>query len=359
MSNKLLSIIVPAYNMEAYLAQCIESVVPNSPLRDRVEVVVVNDGSKDETSNIAHRYAEKYPDIVRVIDKENGHYGSTINAALEVARGEYVKILDADDMFDVDLMDRFLEALSLGVDMVITPFIEVGNNCKRKIGYNLYSRNVYEERRAYDMEQILGDGAIRFFMMHGVCYRTQILLDMAYRQSEGIAYTDQEWVFYPLFKVESVAFADVPIYQYNTTREGRSMDAQTQIRSISQLVSVTEALARYFVANRDTLPSPVREAFLRNNVADKMKIVYRKYLLAMPNKVFAISDFEAVDKRLTALLAECGIEGLKVPVNNLLKVDLLARWCSKARRHSTFVRCLLSWVDEAMVWAHSILFRRK
>ena len=359
MSNKLLSIIVPAYNMEAYLAQCIESVVPNSPLRDRVEVVVVNDGSKDETSNIAHRYAEKYPDIVRVIDKENGHYGSTINAALEVVRSEYVKILDADDMFDVDLMDSFLEALSTGVDMVITPFIEVGNNCKRKIGYNLYSRNVYEECRAYDMEQILGDGAIRFFMMHGVCYRTQILLDMAYRQSEGIAYTDQEWVFYPLFKVESVAFADVSIYQYNTTREGRSMDAQTQIRSISQLVSVTEALARYFVANRDTLSSPVREAFLRNNVADKMKIVYRKYLLAMPNKVFAISDFEAVDKRLTALLAECGIEALRVPVNNLLKVDLLARWCSKARRHSTFVRCLLSWVDEAMVWAHSMLFRRK
>lgn len=359
MSNKILSVIVPAYNMEAYLAQCIESVVPNSPLRDRVEVVVVNDGSKDETSNIAHRYAEKYPDIVRVIDKENGHYGSTINAALEVARGEYVKILDADDMFDVDLMDSFLEALYTGVDMVITPFIEVGNNCKRKIGYNLYSRNLYEEGRAYDMEQIFADGAIRFFMMHGVCYRTQILLDMAYRQSEGIAYTDQEWVFYPLFKVKSVAFADVPLYQYNTTREGRSMDAQTQIRSISQLVSVTEALARYFVANRDALSSPVREAFLRNNVADKMKIVYRKYLLAMPNQVFAISDFEAVDKRLTALLAECGIEGLKVPVNNLLKVDLLARWRSKGRRHSAFVRSLLSWADETMVWAHSILFRRK
>ena len=359
MSNKLLSIIVPAYNMEAYLAQCIESVVPNSPLRDRVEVVVVNDGSKDETSNIAHRYAEKYPDIVRVIDKENGHYGSTINAALAVVRGEYVKILDADDMFDVELMEQFLEALSLGVDMLITPFIEVGNNTKRKVSYNLYSRSVYEEGRAYDIEQIFTDGAIRFFMMHGVCYRTQILLDMAYRQSEGIAYTDQEWVFYPLFNVESVAFADVPLYQYNTTREGRSMDAQTQIRSISQLVSVTEALARYFVANKGALSSQVRAAFLRNIVADRVKIVYRKYLLAMPNKVFAISDFEAVDKRLTALLAECGIEGLKVPVNNLLKVDLLARWRSKGRRNSALVRGFLSWADETMVWAHSILFRRK
>ena len=355
---KLLSIIVPAYNMEAYLAQCIESIL-RTPSLAAVEVVVVNDGSKDETSNIAHRYAEKYPDIVRVIDKENGHYGSTINAALAVVRGEYVKILDADDMFDVDLMDRFLEALSLGVDMLITPFIEVGNNCKRKIGYNLYSRNLYEEGRAYDIEQIFTDGAIRFFMMHGVCYRTQILLDMAYRQSEGIAYTDQEWVFYPLFKVKSAAFADIPLYQYNTTREGRSMDAQTQIRSISQLVSITEALARYFVANKGALSSPVRENFLRNNVADKMKIVYRKYLLAMPNKAFAISDFEAVDKRLTALLAECGIEGLKVPVNNLLKVDLLARWRSKGRRNSALVRGFLSWVDEIMVWAHSMLFRRK
>ena len=355
---KLLSVIIPAYNMEAYLAQCVESIL-RTPSLAQVEVIIVNDGSKDRTLRIARQYAERYADTVRVVDKENGNYGSTINAALPLAQGAYVKILDADDCFDgsrVAAMLAFLAKMQ-GVDMVVTPFIEVGGRREHRVEYNIYSRKIYDYGKVYNAEKIFSDGAIRFFMMHGVCYRTELLRKMAYRQSEGISYTDQEWVFYPLFRVKTVAFADIPLYRYNTSREGQTMDAKVQMRSLSQLVAVTEAMEHYLIASSRTLRSGVRLRFLRNIVADRMRIVYRKYLLQMDDKSFAASDFAMVDMRLARLVAQCKIEEFAVPVNNLLRVDLLRRWQRSGRRYGAFVRWLLRSADRTMTVVHSLIFR--
>ena len=92
--TKRLSVIIPTYNMAALLPQCLDSLV-RSAAASSLDVVVVNDGSRDASLSIAQRYADHHPDIVRIIDKPNGNYGSTINAALPTLKGEYVKILDA------------------------------------------------------------------------------------------------------------------------------------------------------------------------------------------------------------------------------------------------------------------------
>ena len=89
---KLLSLAIAAYNMEAFLDQCLKSVT-RFDIPDSLEVIVVNDGSKDRTSEIAHAYQKMRPDIIQVIDKENGHYGSCINKGLEVATGKYFRPL--------------------------------------------------------------------------------------------------------------------------------------------------------------------------------------------------------------------------------------------------------------------------
>ncbi len=356
---KLLSIIVPAYNMEAYLAQCVESVL-RTPSLAAVEIIIVNDGSKDRTLRIAKQYAERYTDTITIIDKPNGNYGSTINAALKIAQGEYVKILDADDCFDGSRIAEFLSFLRKmkGADMVVTPFIETDGRNEHRVDYNLYSRKVYSYGVSYDADRIFGEGAIRFFMMHGICYRTELLRQMDYRQSEGISYTDQEWVFYPLFHIRTIAFADTPLYRYNTAREGQTMGLQVQMRSLSQLMAVTEAMAQYFITKEQSLSSATRLSFLRNIVADRIRIVYRKYLLVMDNQSFAKSNFEDIDARLATLLDKCGVEGFDVPVNNMLKVGLLAHWRAKNHRYGT-LRWLLMYADRAMGWAHAILFRRK
>ena len=113
---KTLSLIVPSYNMEAYLPICLESLIIDDSVQfSKLEVIVVNDGSRDETSTIAHDFALRYPSVFKVIDKPNGNYGSCINAALPKTTGRFVKILDADDSFDrsrfLQLM-RFLDEVS-------------------------------------------------------------------------------------------------------------------------------------------------------------------------------------------------------------------------------------------------------
>ena len=194
-------------------------------------------------------------------------------------------------------------------------------------------------------------------MMHSVCYRTELLREMHYRQTEGISYTDQEWVFYPLFRVRDIAFVDTPLYRYNTAREGQTMDAAVQLRSLAQLETVTEQMAEYYISSSPALNSEVRDAFLRNIVADRARIIYRNYLLAMDDTQFRASDFEHIDAKLAQQLARCGIEELKVPVNNLMKVDLLHHWRKYGRRHYSFIRHLLQFADKTMVALHAILFK--
>ena len=355
---KLLSIIVPTYNMEGYLAQCIDSIL-RAPSLAPLEVIIVNDGSRDRSLRIARGFAERHADTVRIIDKENGNYGSTINAALPVVRGEYVKILDADDRFDGSKIAQFIESLKAlrGVDMVVTPFVEWNGKREHRIDYNIYGRKIYDYNKRYEADKIFGDGAIRFFMMHSVCYRTEMLREMHYRQSEGISYTDQEWVFYPLFHIKDIAFIDTPLYRYNAAREGQTMDIAVQLRSLAQLEAVTKSMAQYFIDKAPTIGSETRRSFLRNIVADRVRIIYRKYLLAMSDVQFSASHFDESDTSLIHLLEMCGIEELQVPVNNVLKVDLLQYWRKRGCRYNRATRWLLQSAEKAMVAIHSALFR--
>lgn len=356
---KILSIIIPTYNMASLLPQCLDSILL-TPSLAAVEAIVVNDGSRDASLRIAREYQSRYPDVIRVIDKPNGNYGSTINAAMPVVRGEYVRILDADDCFDGGLLADYIAFLrrNSGVDMIVSPFIELRRRSERRVDYDIYSRQLYECGRRYDAERIFADGTIRFFMMHSVSYRTELLRGMNYRQSEGISYTDQEWIFYPLFGVATVAFADIPLYRYNLAREGQTMDAAVQLRSIGQLVQVTSNMAEYFVTADKSGLSESRLGFLRETVRNRIRIVLRKYLLDMPDDAFAAAGFDEIYSRLRGLADSCGIESIDVPVNNMLRVDLLARWLRRGRRYPSAVRRILRSADSFMVLVHGVMFRR-
>ena len=97
--NKLFTIAVPAYNMELYLKRCLDSILLPK-LQNSLEVILINDGSKDNTLSIARHYEKQYPEMLKVIDKTNGGWGSAINCEIQEATGKYFKILDADDWFD-------------------------------------------------------------------------------------------------------------------------------------------------------------------------------------------------------------------------------------------------------------------
>ena len=123
--EKILSVSIASYNVEKFIRKALDSCcVPE--IMDRLEVLVVNDGSTDSTLEIAREYEEKYPQTFRVIDKKNGGYGSTVNASIKAATGKYFRLLDGDDWFDRDGLVNFIEELTAAEeDMIVAQFKRV------------------------------------------------------------------------------------------------------------------------------------------------------------------------------------------------------------------------------------------
>lgn len=231
--------------MEKYLRHCLDSlIVPNM---DKVEVLVINDGSKDSSSAIGHEYQDKYPQTFRVIDKENGNYGSCVNRGLKEATGKYVKVLDADDSFDKEAFTTFIDRLrKIDADLVLTDFVNVDEEDKEnsKSEYSEYYPNIPQESN-FDFKEFINHDDYTFYgQMHGFTYRTQMVNDMKYHQTEGISYTDQEWVFMPVTKVNTCIYLPLVLYRYLVGRNGQTM--QNVGRSIQQLIRVIFSLIDFY-----------------------------------------------------------------------------------------------------------------
>ncbi len=103
--EKTLSISIAAYNVEEFLKNTLDSLVAPE-IMDDIEVLIIDDGSKDNTAAIGKEFVDKYPNSFKVISKPNGGYGSTINAAIDAATGQYFKTLDGDDWYDTENLVR-------------------------------------------------------------------------------------------------------------------------------------------------------------------------------------------------------------------------------------------------------------
>lgn len=250
--NKLLTIVIPTYNMQAYLHRCLDSLLVSDELMQSLEVLVINDGSKDNSSAIAHEYEEKYPNTFHVIDKENGNYGSCVNCGLKEATGKYIKVLDADDWFDTEALEAYIGKLSsTDVDMIITPYWIVDE------------QGIMQKEMVFDLEydkvfsfQSYTNPAV-YFAMHALTYRTDMLRSMNYTQTEGISYTDTEWVFYPQHAVDTCVYLPYNLYRYVVGREGQTMDPKVLIKSAGHY----DKLLRSMVKFANSLSSDAKELY--------------------------------------------------------------------------------------------------
>lgn len=357
--SKLLSIIIPTYNMEALLPRCLDSLLVSGAL-ERIEAMVVNDGSKDGSLAVANGYKERFPDSVTVIDKPNGNYGSTINAALPVAKGKYVKILDSDDWFDSESLVRFLDSLeSTDTDMVITHFNTIMEDGSKEVTkYNVYGKEPYEYGRAYQLDDILKDGYIRFFLMHALTYRTQMLRDMGYRQTEGISYTDTEWACYPVFRSKDITFLNINLYQYNLAREGQTMDPKVIAKSLGQMQKMTLQLIDFY-SNYDTVSlSETRLTFIKQYYANRLRLLYKNYLLDIPYDSFKADELEELDAKLTDANNRFGFGQIRLyPANKILRFDALKYWHKHHKRWPRWFDALNRFTDSVVNWFFTKLFK--
>lgn len=280
--QKILTIVIPTYNMQDYLRSCLDSLIVSKEQMALLEVLVINDGSNDNSSAIAHKYETKYPSTFRVIDKKNGNYGSCINRGLKEAKGKYIKVLDADDWFDTAEFENYLYALAeVDVDMVLTPFVTINENS----GISTLSSQPNLDEGAIGDFNTFSQNKIFRYSMHMITYRTELLRSIHYKQTEGISYTDTEWTHIPQYTVKTFTWLNYPIYQYRIGREGQTMSTEVLARNIWKY----EVICKSLIDNANKYPNkeqyPLADEFNIQQITFLADNIYRMFLVEVkPSK---------------------------------------------------------------------------
>ena len=221
--SKVLSLIVPVYNMEKYLRQCLDSVCVSN-MEDLYEVLLINDGSKDSSLEIAKEYEVNYPNIFRVFDKANGGYGSCFNVGVKHAEGKYVKMLDSDDFFDANAFAEYLGFLTnCNSDAVLNDVIQYDDSNQKNLGSLCVC-----DLTSQGMITSINGNEYRNLFIHNFSFRRGLLLDVVC--PEKVLYTDTVILFGGLLNSESMYSSGIKLYYYRIGRSGQSADSFVSLR---------------------------------------------------------------------------------------------------------------------------------
>lgn len=257
--EKVLSVSVASYNVEKYIAKCLESFI-NTQILDDVEILVISDGSKDRTVEISKEYESRYPDSIKVIEKENGGHGSTINKGIELATGKYFKIVDADDWVDQEGIEKLVENLKKSdVDLVVNDYCYVNPDGIKTRDIISVDRANVELNKKLDYKEV---GKYIPLYMHSFTIKTEILKNMSERIDEHMFYVDAEYVIFPLRHINSVIALDFPVYMYLYGTTEQSMNVDNWVKRREQHRKVLVRVINYYNDNYDLIPDEVKQIIL-------------------------------------------------------------------------------------------------
>lgn len=239
--EKILSVSVAAYNLESMIRQCLDSFI-RPEILEKVEVLVTDDGSKDQTREIVAEYEKKYPGSFKLIVQKNAGPGSTVNSGLAYATGKYFRMVDGDDWVNTNEMEAYLTYLEEhDTDMVCTSYCcvdhETGEKRLEMLKTDIMDREIQFEQVAKDL----------FLAMHNVTYKTSILKENNIRLDNGF-YTDLEYLLFPTPYIHTVVFLSQTIYMYRVSLSTQSMNIKSLQKNVQMHRNVLEHLLREYEA---------------------------------------------------------------------------------------------------------------
>lgn len=262
MKNKILTVVIPSYNVEKYLRQTLESFVSEA-IMEQIEVLIVNDGSKDSTPDIATEYAGRYPQTFRLINKENGGHGSTINKGIELAAGKYFKVVDGDDWVNtndfIKLVKRLAEEESEYVMANYYMVYEDVNEKKLMDFPELADKKIWE----------FGEMADKLFIpMHALCIRTDILQENQIRLDEHCFYVDNEYTAFSIPYVQTVAYySDLTVYMYRLALLTQSVSIKGLQKHLGDHTKVVFKLVDFVERYQKQGGEEIKVRYLENQTA--------------------------------------------------------------------------------------------
>ena len=228
------------------MEKCIKSVLIGG---EDVEVIIVDDGStKDDTAEIADRYAKMYPTIVKAVHQENGGHGQAVNTGLAHATGKFFKVVDSDDWVDGEAYEKILNKLrelaggDKTLDMMISNYVyeKAGAKHKKVMHYPSLPKDcifTWNEAKLHKGQYIL---------MHSVIYRTKLLRECGLVLPKHTFYVDNIYVYKPLPNVKTMYYMDVDFYRYYIGREDQSVNEKVMIGRIDQQIKVNKIMIDEF-----------------------------------------------------------------------------------------------------------------
>lgn len=239
MIHKLLTVSVAAYNMEKYLSNALESLTDEKVVDD-LEVFIIDDGSTDQTLEIAKKYADRYPSTFFPVHKENGGYGTTVNYSIAHATGKYFKLLDGDDWFDRQGLRTLVQTLrNIDADIIVTPFYQ------------------YWEGKEEELVEIQMSGGFSFSIrelsglphwlgMWSLCYKTKVLQNCAIELPGHSLYTDAIYAIEPFASMKTIFYLDAPLYHYRLGRPGQSVSRKNRTAHIEERINMDRRVCNFF-----------------------------------------------------------------------------------------------------------------
>lgn len=239
--SKILTISIAAYNVQDYIKKTLKSLLIENI--DDLEILVEDDGGTDNTVNIVKEYEKNYPNIIKIVHKENGGYGSTINKSIEIASGKYFKQLDGDDWYDSENLKELLNVLrKTAADAIYTPYKEFYENGKIYKLKDFLSEDICGE---INIETAVKNNN-KHFNMYTMCYKTEILRKNNIKLLEKCFYTDTQYAMYPIPNLRNVYVLHKPIYVYRLGRTEQSVSVEGHIKHYKDHVKVSKDIIEFY-----------------------------------------------------------------------------------------------------------------
>lgn len=301
---KLITFAVPSYNSQDYLANCVGSLLKAG---EEAEIIIVNDGSKDDTAKIADEYAAKYPTIVRAVHKENGGHGSGVNKGIELATGLYYKVVDSDDWLREDALAVLMDTLRKHVAEGTAPDMYISNFIYDKVYAGESYVSKYTDKmpvdRFFGWESVKTFRLWRMLLMHALIYRTQMLRDCGLKLPEHTFYVDEIYAYVPLPHVKTMYYLDIDLYDYFIGRSDQSVTIENMTKRYDQQMRVMYVMfGAYSYEEIKKMPKPLRKLAFHILFTIMMNTSFFTTSKDTPERRAAYKkmwkDFKATDKKL-------------------------------------------------------------
>ncbi len=240
---KLLSIVVCCYNSQDYMHIAIESLLKGG---EKVEIIIIDDGSKDNTGKIADEFVAKYPTICKVVHQPNGGHGAGVQSGIREATGKFFKVVDSDDWVDDEAYQRMLNEIEEKgdeVDLFINDYTYYPDKKKGTtitFGDRMKADQIitWKEVRRFDFTQNL--------LIHSCMFKTQLLKDSDIHIPVHTFYEDDYCVYAPLRNVKKICYVPVSLYCYLVGREGQSVQKDIAVRRYKDYLKVAMACIKEY-----------------------------------------------------------------------------------------------------------------